>query len=127
MGLATVPADLVLLVGVLGNVSEADVASTVAAMPGLCAPGATLLPREPRTKPGGRGRLREPRFATLSPLPGSPREVLARSMPRTTARRWASSSFYGAPAVAPPRSDVVDLRGLRKDCRQRASQRSRAT
>ena len=42
-GLATVPADVVLLVGVLGNLSDADVAATVAAMPGLCAPGATLL------------------------------------------------------------------------------------
>jgi len=42
-GLATVPADLVLLVGVLGNISDADVAATVAAMPRLCAPGATLV------------------------------------------------------------------------------------
>jgi hypothetical protein len=42
-GLATLPADVVLLVGVLGNVSEGDVAVTVAAMPGLCAPGATLV------------------------------------------------------------------------------------
>jgi hypothetical protein len=43
VGLGTVPADVVLLVGVLGNVSDADVAATVAAMPRLCAPGATLL------------------------------------------------------------------------------------
>jgi hypothetical protein len=43
VGLATVPADVVLLVGVLGNVSDADVAATVAAMPRLCAPGATLV------------------------------------------------------------------------------------
>ena len=43
VGLSTVPADVVLLVGVLGNVSDVDVASTVAAMPGLCASGATLL------------------------------------------------------------------------------------
>jgi hypothetical protein len=42
-GLGAVPADVVLLVGVLGNISEADVAATVAAMPGLCAPGATLV------------------------------------------------------------------------------------
>ena len=41
--LDTVPADVVLLVGVLGNVSEADVAATVAAMPRLCAPGGTLV------------------------------------------------------------------------------------
>ena len=43
VGLATVPADLVLLVGVLGNLSDADVAATVAAMPRLCASGATLV------------------------------------------------------------------------------------
>jgi hypothetical protein len=43
VGLATVPADVVLLVGVLGNISDADVAATVAAMPRLCASGATLL------------------------------------------------------------------------------------
>jgi hypothetical protein len=43
VGLATVPADVVLLVGVLGNLSDADVAATVAAMPGLCASGATLV------------------------------------------------------------------------------------
>jgi hypothetical protein len=43
VGLATVPADVVLLVGVLGNLSDADVATTVAAMPRLCASRATLL------------------------------------------------------------------------------------
>ncbi len=42
-GLATVPADVVLLVGVLGNLGDADVAATLAAMPQLCAPGATLV------------------------------------------------------------------------------------
>jgi hypothetical protein len=36
-------ADVVLLVGVLGNISDADVAATVAAMPHLCASGATLV------------------------------------------------------------------------------------
>jgi hypothetical protein len=43
VGLTTVPADVVLLVGVLGNISDADVAATVAAMPRLCASGATLV------------------------------------------------------------------------------------
>ena len=43
VALPTVPADMVLLVGVLGNLREDDVAATVAVMPGLCAPGATLL------------------------------------------------------------------------------------
>jgi len=39
----TVPADLVLLVGVFGNVSDADVRGTVEALPELCAPGATVI------------------------------------------------------------------------------------
>ncbi len=38
-----VPADLVLLVGVFGNVSDADVRGTIAALPELCAPGATVI------------------------------------------------------------------------------------
>jgi hypothetical protein len=41
--LGAVPADLVLLVGVFGNIDDADLATTIAAAPTLCAPGATLL------------------------------------------------------------------------------------
>lgn len=38
-----VPADIVLLVGMLGNMSHADVHATIAASPQFCAPGATLI------------------------------------------------------------------------------------
>ncbi|GAB4060837.1 class I SAM-dependent methyltransferase [Catellatospora paridis] len=38
-----VPADLVLFAGVFGNIGEADVRRTVAALPRLCAPGATVI------------------------------------------------------------------------------------
>lgn len=38
-----VPAGLVLLCGVFGNVSDGDVRRTVAALPLLCAPGATVV------------------------------------------------------------------------------------
>lgn len=38
-----VPADLVLPVGILGNISPEDLAGLVAAAPGMCAPGATLV------------------------------------------------------------------------------------
>jgi hypothetical protein len=41
--LGLVPADLVLLVGIFGNISDADLARTVAASPQLCAPGGLLL------------------------------------------------------------------------------------
>lgn len=37
------PADLVLLVGIFGNVSDDDIRRTVAVAPSLCAPGARLL------------------------------------------------------------------------------------
>lgn len=38
-----VPADLVLMCGIFGNIPEADVEATVAAAPQLCAPGATVV------------------------------------------------------------------------------------
>jgi hypothetical protein len=38
-----VPADVVLLVGIFGNISDADLQLTIATAPELCAPGATLL------------------------------------------------------------------------------------
>lgn len=41
--LQAVPAELVLMVGIFGNISDADVHTTVAAAPQLCRPAATLL------------------------------------------------------------------------------------
>jgi hypothetical protein len=38
-----VPADLVLVCGVFGNVADEDIRNTVRALPTLCAPGATVL------------------------------------------------------------------------------------
>ena len=38
-----VPADLVLLCGIFGNVSDADVRATIGATPQLCAPGAEVV------------------------------------------------------------------------------------
>ena len=38
-----VPADLVLLCGIFGNISDADVQATVSAAPQLCAPGAEVI------------------------------------------------------------------------------------
>lgn len=38
-----VPADLILLMGIFGNISDADLRRTIGASPQLCAPGATLL------------------------------------------------------------------------------------
>jgi SAM-dependent methyltransferase len=38
-----VPCDLVILVGIFGNISDADLAATIAVAPQLCRPGATFL------------------------------------------------------------------------------------
>ena len=38
-----VPADLLLVCGVYGNISDADIATTVAHLPELCAPGAVTI------------------------------------------------------------------------------------
>lgn len=38
-----VPADLVLLCGIFGNIPDADVQATVRAAPQLCAPGAEVV------------------------------------------------------------------------------------
>jgi hypothetical protein len=39
----SVPADLVIMVGIFGNISDADVRRTIQTAPQLCRPGATLL------------------------------------------------------------------------------------
>ena len=46
-----VPADLLLLAGIFGNVSDADVEATVRALPGLCRPGATVVWTRTRAAP----------------------------------------------------------------------------
>jgi hypothetical protein len=49
--IGAVPAELVLLVGIFGNISNTDLQATIAAAPQVCAPGATLV--------WSRGRERE--------------------------------------------------------------------
>jgi methyltransferase family protein len=58
-----VPADLVLLCGVFGNVAEPDIARTIALAPSLCAPGATVLWTRHRRAPDRTPWVRE-RFAS---------------------------------------------------------------
>jgi hypothetical protein len=50
------PADLVLAVGIFGNISDADVFTTIEALPQFCKPGATVL--------WSRGRQLEPDITT---------------------------------------------------------------
>jgi hypothetical protein len=64
------PADVLLLCGIFGNLSDADVERTVAAAPALCAPGATVLwtrhRREPDLTPRIRGWFRLSGFAEVA-------------------------------------------------------------
>jgi hypothetical protein len=53
-----VPADVVLLCGVLGNISEADVRSTIASLPQLCRTGATVVWTRSRRPPDLTPRVR---------------------------------------------------------------------
>jgi len=62
----SVPADLVLMAGVFGNVSDADVYRTIQALPELCASGATVIwtrsRRAPDLTPTLRSWLKEAGF-----------------------------------------------------------------
>jgi SAM-dependent methyltransferase len=70
-------ADLVLLCGVLGNVSDADVEHTIASLPALCAPGARVIwtrtRREPDLTPSVRNWLAGNGFREVDfvPIPDS--------------------------------------------------------
>lgn len=55
----SVPADLVLMAGVFGNISDDDIQRTVAALPGLCAPDATVIWTRSRRHPDLTPALRQ--------------------------------------------------------------------
>jgi len=65
-----VPADVVLLCGVLGNISDADIERTLLALPALCRPGGTVLwtrhRREPDLTPAARGWLARAGFEEVA-------------------------------------------------------------
>lgn len=67
---AAVPADLVLLAGVLGNISDEDVQATITAASRLCAPGATVIwtrtRRAPDLTPAVRGWFAGAGFTELA-------------------------------------------------------------
>ncbi|HUD36404.1 MAG TPA: SAM-dependent methyltransferase [Streptosporangiaceae bacterium] len=52
------PADILLLCGIFGNVSDADIERTIKAAPALCAPGATVLWTRHRRAPDRTPSLR---------------------------------------------------------------------
>ena len=71
------PADVLLACGVFGNISDGDVQRTVAALPMLCAPGATVIWTRHRRSPDLTGSIRTwflaagfEELAFVSPGPG---------------------------------------------------------
>jgi hypothetical protein len=54
-----IPADLILICGVFGNISDADVQVTVSMLPALCAPGATVIWTRHRRPPDLTPSIRE--------------------------------------------------------------------
>lgn len=56
--LDAVPADLVLFCGIWGNVTDADVERSARALPGFCAPGATVIWTRHRKAPDLTGAIR---------------------------------------------------------------------
>jgi hypothetical protein len=65
-----VPADLVLLAGVFGNIDDADISTTIAALPQLCSRAATVIWTRSRRPPDRTGAIRawlaEAGFAEVS-------------------------------------------------------------
>jgi hypothetical protein len=53
-----VPADIVLVNGVFGNISDADIVNTIETLPSLCAPGATVTWTRHRREPDLTPRIR---------------------------------------------------------------------
>jgi hypothetical protein len=54
----SVPARVILICGVFGNISDDDISATVAAVPGFCAPGARVIWTRHRRPPDGTTRIR---------------------------------------------------------------------
>ena len=70
------PADLVLVCGVFGNISDGDIRATVSRMPAFCAPGGTVVwtrhTRPPDLTPSVRGWFAEAGFVEKSFVAPSP-------------------------------------------------------
>jgi hypothetical protein len=54
-----IPADLILICGVFGNISDADIRATVSMLPALCAPGGTVIWTRHRRPPDLTPAIRE--------------------------------------------------------------------
>ncbi|MFF0154315.1 class I SAM-dependent methyltransferase family protein [Micromonospora sp. NPDC005203] len=99
-----VPADLVVLAGVLGNISDEDVRATVDALPRLCASDATVIwtrtRRAPDLTPAIRGWFAAAGFAEEAFH--APSDVLF---------SVGVHRFHGAPRQAPPSGRIFTFAG----------------
>ena len=102
---AAVPADLVLVCGVFGNISADDIAATVAALPSFCAPGASVIwtrhRRPPDLTPAIRAlvRCRRVRRSDRSPLR------------RATSWPSAGIGWWARPAAFDPERRLFEFTG----------------
>ena len=95
-----VPADLVLLAGVFGNIDDADIRTTIAALPQLCSRGATVIWTRSRRPPDRTGSIRalleKTGFAELS-FTAPPDDLFSVGVHRLTATPetlTATSPFF---------------------------------
>ncbi|MGO8861929.1 MAG: class I SAM-dependent methyltransferase [Acidimicrobiales bacterium] len=96
------PADLVLVCGVFGNISDEDIRSTIRSLPSLCAPGATVLWTRHRRPP-------DLTPAILEWFDDAGFEVQSFVAPEQYVFSVGSHRFVGAGAVSPGSSSPGDL------------------
>ena len=101
------PADLVLICGVFGNISDEDIRALVGTMPSFCAPGATVIwtrhRRAPDLTPSVRSWFAESGFVEQSFVAPGPFILSV-----------GSHRFVGAGAVSPGSSSPGDLDPARR-------------
>jgi hypothetical protein len=98
--LGAVPADLVMMCGVFGNISDDDIRRTVGALPSLCAPGATVIWTRGRFASGDLA----PTIGTWLGEAGF--EEVAMDAPEDTTYRVGTHRLVGSPQALAPGSDL---------------------
>ena len=101
---ADVPADVVLLCGIFGNVSDTDIAGTIGAMRGFCAPGGHVVWTRHRRPPDATPAIRA-EFAA------SGFTELAFAAPAGTIMAVGHHRFDGVPEAFDPEQHLFDFVG----------------
>lgn len=101
---AQVPADVVLVCGVFGNISDDDIAATIDALPSFCRPGSHVVWTRHRRPPDATPAIRA-RFAAAG---FTERAFVA---PETTVMTVGHHRFDGETALFDPRRRLFDFVG----------------